>query len=290
MSTELVKYDTAVTGDLQRTFKFLVESRKMVKEQFRKNPKAALQTLNQVSAIEAMSQRIKLHDLQHEAMISKLSIQRDIGVLIYPIIKKGRSAPDKDVVRLRDLGISYDESKVWKRYAEVPDYAWKHSIESNIPGKHYLLNEVKRFNEIKKFLSTLEDVRVDPIALKEYFTKNYTLADVQMDLERNGIKIDDEVRQVKAFTRKAQVHEDAAEVEEEVIDEETYENIINDLTSNTVTLSHLVDQWISFFNDVQDVSNRDRENIEISVRKIRKFSIDLYAAYRSLSSRLRWSK
>ena len=291
MTKDLVKFDTNQYLNPDKTLKFLADSRKFVRETFKTDPKAAVRALNQVSAIQAMSAKIKLPEIQREALVAKLTIQRDIGGLLLPLIKKGCKSPDKEAVKLHQLGINYDESKVWQKYASVPDYAWDHALTvPTFPGKSQLLNEVRRFREITTYLNKLEDTRVDPIAVKEYYTHNYTLADVQLDLEKSGIKVNPkDSKEQRAYSKTAKKHEDEAEEEEsEELDQQDVDEIVYLLVENSDGYEHVVNQCLEFFEKIIMVDKKDRENIQISMNKIHDLNIVLFKMYNKMQRRLGW--
>jgi hypothetical protein len=291
MTKDLVKFDTNQYLNPSKTLKFLSDSRKFVRENFKTNPKAAIQALNQVSAIQEMSAKIKLPEIQKEALVAKLTIQRDIGGLLIPIIKKGCKSPDKEAVKLQQLGINYDESKVWQRYASLPEYAWNYSISAyTFPSKAGLLNEVKRFREISNFLSKLKDVRIDPIAIKEYFSHGYTLIDVQSDLEKNGVEINPrDKEEMRSYSNRARAQEETDEQEEsEELDEDDVGEVVDLLVTNSEGYEHVVNQCLEFFEKVNMIDNKDRENIQISMGKIHDLNIKLFKVYNKMQRRLGW--
>jgi hypothetical protein len=293
MTKDLVKFDTNQYLNPDKTLKFLADSRKFVQRTFKDNPKAAMQALSQVSAIQVMSAKIKLPEIQREALVAKLNIQRDIGALLIPIIKRGCKSPEKEAVKLQQLGINYDESKVWQRFASVPDYAWDFAMQQpQYPAKSQMLAEIKRFNEISHYLNKVKDTRVDPIMLKEYYTHGYSLDDVQIELNKVGIKDSAHERQVKrAFNRQVEEQaEEDAEVEEAGVTQEDVDAVVALLSSNSDGFEHVADQLIAFYNSLDDVEidARDRENIQISMTKIHERSADLFKAFNRMQTRLGW--
>jgi hypothetical protein len=286
-----LRFDTHVDIDMQKTVNFLEESRKVVRSLFEQNPKLAIQALNQVSAIEAMSHKIKLDELQQQAMISKVSMQREIGTLLMPLVKRGPKLNNSKNPSLKDLGISEDESKVWQKYATLPEYAWNFALKQQLfPRKTYLLTEIKRFVEIRDYLDMMEDVRVDQLALKEYFVKGYVLADVKADLEQNDIQTKSERKAKSSVGKQAWKYEQESQEEEEVVDDSIVENMVDLLVANSEAFEHIVDESVAFFEQIKSakITKSDRENIEISMDRLIECSKQMFKAYRRARKVLKW--
>jgi hypothetical protein len=157
-------------------------AKKMVEENFEE----AVKLLSAVDLMEMAASRLRIDEVVRKALCTKVTLQRELGLALPGKLQYGRpsklNVDGNDTFSLEKLNISRDQSSKWQQIATLPEYAFKHALEINLPTTAYLLRECGRFSKIKSVVE-YADIKNKPAVLKKYVEGGYTPSQVKVELD-----------------------------------------------------------------------------------------------------------